>query len=109
MAERVHVVLALQANEPLWDLPADLQAGVPDTPSGSSQLGGRPLGEGNFQIRGATEGDCDQRAGLGTGQDRLPPLGVGRALERVEAPFRIFWWPSVGCAPVIRATCGCMS
>jgi hypothetical protein len=31
MGERVHVVLALQANAPLWDLPAGLQAGVPDT------------------------------------------------------------------------------
>ncbi|GEM_PF-7105115 len=37
------------------------------------------------EIGGAAEGDCDQRADLGAGQDRLPPLGVGRALERVEA------------------------
>ncbi len=31
MAKCVHVVLAFHAHEPLWDLPAHLQAGVPDT------------------------------------------------------------------------------
>lgn len=30
MSKRVHVILAFHAHEPLWDLPAHLQAGVPD-------------------------------------------------------------------------------
>ncbi len=30
MAKRVHVILAFHAHEPLWDLPAHLQTGVPD-------------------------------------------------------------------------------